>query len=61
MTGEARNYPRDEFAFRLLCAFNGVKPEQAPKAWRYFPNEWVSEAWKRVADEAMAILENEEM
>lgn len=56
-TAEARKWPRDEVAFRLLCAFSGVKPEQAPEAWRYFPNEWVSSAWGRVAEEAKRICE----
>jgi hypothetical protein len=39
-TANAINFPRSERGFRWLCWFNGAKPEQAPRAWRYAPNAW---------------------
>lgn len=53
-SADALNYPRDRLAFEMLCAFNGVKPEQAPKGWGYFPNEGTKAAWHRVANAARA-------
>lgn len=55
-TAQAIQHPRDELAFAMLCAFNGVDPEQAPRAWRYFPNPSTEAAWKRVAEAARAYL-----
>lgn len=52
----AAERPRSPFAFRLLCAFNGVEPDKAPRAWRYYPNQWTADAWERVADEAVRHL-----
>lgn len=52
-TQNAAKYPRSEAAFRMLCAFNGVAPEQAPPAWRYYPNQSVRECWERVASVAL--------
>lgn len=43
---------RDDAALRLLCAFNGVDPENAPPGWWLHPNESSKAAWQRVADEA---------
>lgn len=51
-TGEARNYPRDEFALVLFAAFNNVTVEQLTPAMRYHPNGATEAAWKRVADAA---------
>lgn len=51
--------PRSDLAFRLLCAFNGVDPHQAPKAWHYYPNEWTADAWERVAVAALAWFESQ--
>ena len=48
-TDAAAQYPRSEASFRLLCAFNGVDPSQAPEAWRFYPNQAMSDAWDRVA------------
>lgn len=56
-TEEALNNPRDEFGLVLLCAFNGIKPGQAPPGWYFHPNHSSAEAWKRVADAARAYLE----
>lgn len=58
-TSAARQYPRDEIAMRLLCAFNGVKPGQAPPGWWFYPNNASHEAWKRVADEAKVIFQEQ--
>lgn len=49
-TSAAREFPRDELALRLLCAFNGVPPESAPPSWWFYPNSTAKEAWGRVAD-----------
>ena len=51
-TTEAFKYPRGEFELALLCAFNGIKPEQAPRGWRYYPNAGTQKAWQRVAEVA---------
>jgi hypothetical protein len=53
-TERALKFPRDEFALELLCAFNGASPSNAPRGWRYFPNEGTAKAWGRVADAARA-------
>lgn len=50
----ALNYPRDELALKMLCAFNGVDPSKAPDGWRYFPNPATAKSWGRVADAARA-------
>jgi hypothetical protein len=55
-TGEARNYPRDDFALVLLAAFNNVTVEQLTTPMRFYPNESTERAWKRVADAACAYL-----
>lgn len=47
---------RDEMALRLLCAFNGVDPANAPPGWKCHPNESTKAAWQRVAN----ILNDEE-
>lgn len=54
-TKEAGNWPRDELAVKMIAAFNGVAADDLPSlAWRYFPNQQTAEAWKRVADVALA-------
>jgi hypothetical protein len=45
---EALNYPRSEAGLIALCAFNGIKPEQAPRGWHYWPNLQMKAAWERV-------------
>lgn len=49
-TVEALQYPRDELGLRALCAFNGCSIEQAPRGWRYYPNEGVKKQWERVTE-----------
>lgn len=34
----ALRFPRSRDGLVALCAFNGIKPEQAPPGWRYWPN-----------------------
>lgn len=41
---------RDDLAMKLLCAFNGIEPGQAPPSWWYYANESMRSAWHRVAD-----------
>lgn len=43
-------FPRDDLAYRMLCAWNGVDPSHAPNGWRFFPNEGTKKAWGRVAN-----------
>lgn len=56
-TAAARDYPRSEIALRLLCAFVGVDPAEAPPAWWFHPNAGSRDAWTRVADEARRIFD----
>lgn len=49
-TIEALNYPRSPDGLAALCAFNGIKPEQAPRGWNYWPNVSTKKAWERVID-----------
>jgi hypothetical protein len=51
-SGAAREFPRSELAIYLLCAFNGIERQIAPKTWEFHPNEWSRDAWERVADAA---------
>lgn len=51
-TSEALRYPRTDHDLALICAFNNCRPEQAPRGWRYFPNEGTMRAWRRVAEVA---------
>lgn len=51
------NLHRDELAFAMLCAFNGITPEQAPAGFRSFANPAMARAWRRVADAARAHLD----
>ncbi len=55
-TPRCREWPRDEVALRLLCAFNGVDPKLAPPGWWFHPGNESIEAWKRVADAAREIF-----
>lgn len=48
--------PRDDIAFRLLCAFNGIEPDQAPEHFWWFHNPHMRDAWQRVADKAREIF-----
>jgi len=55
-TEQARKYPRTKIEFEAICAWNNIKPDDAPEAWRYFPNESTQNAWRRVIE---AILYHE--
>jgi hypothetical protein len=48
-TEGALRYPRDDIGLRMICAFNGIQPEQAPRGWHYWPNAGTQKAWERVA------------
>ncbi len=54
---ETDDLKRDDFALRLLCAFNGVDPALAPPEWWFYPNPSVRDGWKRVAAEALSSAE----
>lgn len=54
-TTDAFNYPRADDELKLLCAFNGIRPEQAPRGWRYYPNAGMMKAWQRVTEAARAL------
>lgn len=43
----AINFPLSDAAFAHLCAFNGIRPDQAPRAWRYSPNATVRDYWEQ--------------
>lgn len=47
--GLARDYPRSDLAFQMICAFCGYDVDKAPPALRFFPNESTKAAWERVA------------
>lgn len=47
-TSEALHYPRSREGLIALCAFNGIKPEQAPRGWHYWPNKGMKACWERV-------------
>jgi hypothetical protein len=47
-TAEALKYPRSRKGLIALCAFNGIKPEQAPRGWHYWPNKGMQACWERV-------------
>ena len=53
-TLEALRYPRSYEGLIVLCAWNGIKPEQAPRGWHYWPNEGTKKAWERVIEELAA-------
>ena len=38
-TADAVNYPHSEAGFAWLCRFNGIRPDQAPRTWRYASSE----------------------
>lgn len=48
-TSAARSFPMSDAALACLCAYNGIGPEKAPRAWRYAPNAAVRDCWERVA------------
>lgn len=48
-TEDARNYPMDEDALSLFAAFNGVSVDKLPAAFKFHPNAWSRDAWRRVA------------
>lgn len=47
-TSEALRYPRSEAGLVALCAFNGIRPEEAPRGWHYWPNPGMQKCWERV-------------
>ena len=51
---------RNTIEFRLLCAFNGIEPHQAPEHFWWFHNPYMRDAWKRVAAKAEEIFKNEQ-
>lgn len=51
-TGAAAQYPMDELAIKMIAAWNGVRPDQLPEAFKYHPNQWSLDAWTRVAEVA---------
>lgn len=48
-TPAARNYPLSDAALAVLAAFNGLRVDQCPKAWRYAPNAWCRDDLERRA------------
>lgn len=50
---------RDQFAFELLCAFNGIEPDKAPDSFWWFHNESMRDAWLRVEAKAREMVERE--
>lgn len=50
-TAAAIDFPMSERAFLWLCQFNGCKPDQAPRAWRYAPNPYMQNYCDRKAEE----------
>ncbi len=48
-TANAINFPMSDAALYKLCEFNGISLEQAPKTWRYAPNEAVRQFWEKKA------------
>lgn len=49
-------FERDEMSFLMLCAWNNIKPDQAPQEFRAFYNESTKAAWERVAQAAKDYL-----
>jgi hypothetical protein len=47
-TINALHYPRSREGVIALCAFNGIRPEQAPRGWHYWPNPGMKTCWERV-------------
>jgi hypothetical protein len=45
---DALHYPRSREGLIALCAFNNIKPEQAPRGWHYWPNKGMQACWERV-------------
>ena len=48
-TKEAINYPISGGALAVRCERNGIHPDQAPRTWRYAPNEIVRQELERAA------------
>ena len=48
-TGNAINFPLSEAAFRAKCKWNGIDPKDAPRVWRYAPNEWCRQFFEQRA------------
>src|SRR4051812_45811737 len=57
-TEAALAFPRSEAGLVALCAFNGIKPEQAPPGWRYWPNAGMKACWERVIEALWARATN---
>lgn len=51
-TGAAINFPLSDAGFGWLCrVWNGIAPEQAPRAWRYAPSKAARRQIERYAAE----------
>jgi hypothetical protein len=48
-THNAIFFPRSYAAMELLCAWNNIPVDKAPKGWWFFPDQRTKEAWERVA------------
>lgn len=49
-TEEALKYPRSHLGLVALCAFNGIRIDQAPHGWKYWPNKGMQDCWERVIE-----------
>jgi len=48
-TEKALWFPRSYPAMAMLCAWNNIPVDKAPRAWWFFPNEQTKKAWERAA------------
>lgn len=60
MTANALQYPKDELALIMFCAFNNVRVDQIRPGHHFFPNESTRAAWNRVAEAAYAAIRKED-
>jgi hypothetical protein len=52
-TGDARKFPLSQKGFEWLCRFNGLKPEQAPRTWRFAPNQYMQKMLNDLGEDAI--------
>jgi hypothetical protein len=52
-TEKAVFFPRSYPAMAMLCAWNNIPVDKAPKGWWFFPNEATKRAWERAAEAAI--------
>ena len=55
-TGEARKYKLSEAGCRWIAEWNGVRPEQMPRAWRFAPNEYMRRYIEERAGNTTAVI-----